>query len=310
MRRILCLVLALAVVMGTFPALAANAPIYVDGSGNGVIYDSAAAANAANGDSEGESGSSTDSAVTGTGTYELPTDDEEDEDDDGAVQKWEYTPSEMTATWNGRDVVVKSLGTVVSIVTMNNMNIEVYTRDLVFSPDVPEEKKLAIVNAPRNGRVSMHKRPNKKSAIIMKCQTCHIVPVYEITSSYARVQYEDANGYVSLNSLIFLPASQGTATIAYVAMNGNVNSSNTVNVRQEDSAAARILGELPCGQRVTLLQIGEKFSLIEAEGMRCYILNTWLTQLTDEQSHQIKGKGTQADMYASEVFLADTSNMD
>lgn len=210
--------------------------------------------------------------------------------DPGAPQKWEYDPTQLTATWQGKPVTVLALGSWVSIIRVEKENVEVYTRELQFTTKMGENAQLAMIDAPKNGRASMRKTASG-NAIIMKCQTNRIVAVSESTKKYIRCIYKDAQGWVLRSSIRFLTPAEGQAEFAYIAYKGNARSRQTVKVRQKASGSSRVLDEFPCGQRVVVIQRGDKWTEIEAENLRCFIKNEFLVTLTPEEAAELPVRG-------------------
>jgi hypothetical protein len=287
-------------------ALGDDSPIWVDGNGNIISGP----------DSGSSSGSETIVTPIVTETPDESSDDSSDEESDEgsdsddssdteSSNKWEYEPQTLYATLDGTQVEVLAVGTRVSIIKRDGVREEVYTNTLTFAEDVAEGKQLAIINTPKNGKATMFKKASSKSAIIMKCQTGRIVPVLGLTKSYALVQYEDAVGYVKCSSLTFLDADSGEATFAYIAYKGNTSSNNTVKVRQKASSSSRILDEFPCGERVTVITPGEKWTEIEVENLRCYILTEFLTTVDEEEAAKLPVKGIGSSIHATRTTKTD-----
>lgn len=231
---------------------------------------------------------------------EESTGDAEDGTEAEGPAKWEYESTTLTAQWQGQTVEVLAVGSQVSIIRQDKENVEVYTRDLTFAEEAEAGKSLAIITAPKTGRVSMRKKASSSAAVIMKCQAGRIVPVLGLTSRYALIQYEDAVGYVLRSSLTFLDAAEGQAEFAYIAYKDNPRSNNTVKVRQKASSSARVLDEFPCGQRVVVIERGEKWTEIEAENLRCFILSEFLTTVDDETAAALPVRGIGAKMRMTE----------
>ncbi len=281
-------------------ALAGDSPIWVDGNGNIISGP------------DSSSSDSTDTNITPIVTPDEDTDTEEDltpdegsdtdtdtDTDSSSNQKWVYESQTLTAALDGETVEVLAVGTRVSIIKRNGAREEVYTDTLHFADDIEAGKQLAIITAPKSGQASMFKKASGKSAIIMKCQTGRIVPVLAVTKSFALVQYKDAVGYVKRSSLTFLDAESGEASFAYIAYKGKTSSNNTVKVRQKASSNGRILDEFPCGQRVTVITPGEKWTEIEVENLRCYILSEFLTTVDEADAVNLPVRGIGSSVHAT-----------
>lgn len=189
---------------------------------------------------------------------------------------WAYDPEALTAQWQGKQVTVLSLGSVVSTVMADGEEKEVPTRELSWETTAEEGQRLAVINAPKSGSASLRKKASSKSVVLEKCRTGSIVAVLELTKKYAKINYQGAVGYVSRSSLTFLTPSAEAGLFATIAYKGNVKSRNTVKVRMTGSSKSRILGEYPCGTRVTVLLAEEKWTQIEVDGKRCAILTEFL----------------------------------
>ncbi|MDO4836874.1 MAG: SH3 domain-containing protein [Clostridia bacterium] len=293
-------------------SFASDSPIWVDGNGNIISGP----------DSSSSSSSTTDTVIIPEESTEedaeedLTPDEGSDTDgdtdtDDSSNQKWVYESQTLTATLGDETVEVLAVGTRVSIIQRNGAREEVYTDTLRFAEDVEAGKQLAIITAPKSGQASMFKKASGKSAIIMKCQTGRIVPVLAVTKNFALVQYKDAVGYVKRSSLTFLDADSGEATFAYIAYKGKTSSNNTVKVRQKASSNGRILDEFPCGQRVTVIAPGEKWTEIEVENLRCYILSEFLTTVDEADAVNLPVRGIGSSVHAvREVYASLATGTD
>ena len=303
-------------------ALADTAPIYVDGTGLGddhIIDPSSITTSPADTTTTGIDPSAYDPAVYDTTTQTtggevvftpVPEDygvTEPEEADPNAVPKWYYDPTPLVAQWRGQTGVVLSLGSVATVLKIGSETVEVYTRDITF-PLSEGATELAVIRAPKSGRISMFKKASGKSAIIMKCNTCTIVPVYARTKRYAKIHYQDAVGYVAASALDKLEIVQGDGDFAYVAVNGKPLYNDTVNVRQNGANGSRILKDFPCGQRVAVISESEdgKWTEIEGQGLRCFILSKFLTVVPESEAAELPVKGIGSRVHANAEVPAAT----
>lgn len=206
--------------------------------------------------------------------------------------KWAYDGQVLYAGYQGSQAEVLSLGTVASVLKTADGKVEVYTRDLSFAPKTEGAATgIAMIVTGKSGRISMFKRASKRSPIIMKCYTGHIVPVLGAQKGFVLIQYQDAVGYVQKSRLKMLSPSEGKGEFAYVAVKNNPRSKDQVKVRQSASGASRILGEFPCGQRVAVISRGSQWTEIEAQGIRCFILNHFLTTVPESEAVNLPVRG-------------------
>jgi len=91
----------------------------------------------------------------------------------------------VTASWSSeseqstRKVEVSRLGFSSSEIVVDGKLIEVKTKELSFSDTAPEGKKLAVIYAPRSGKVSLRKSANANAKVIKKVKAGTIVIVLE-----------------------------------------------------------------------------------------------------------------------------------
>ncbi|MDO4483797.1 MAG: SH3 domain-containing protein [Clostridia bacterium] len=269
MKKLIALaaVLAAAVLLAGM-ALAADTPIYVDGNGNII--------NPGNGQ------------VIQTIQTPAPTPKKEVVYD---PSYWQYDASVFTASWNGYQGTVLNLGQYVSLLKTDAGVLQVFTNELEFDTAVEPDKRFAVIGAEKSGQVSMHKRPVDKSAVIVKCATGMVVPVYEITGKYACIQYGDARGYVVASGLKFINCKTSEEPkFAYTAYNGKTTSRNTMKLRQKPSANSRNVQEVKCGVRVTVLNdnVDGEWCFVEYNGLQGYLQNKYLVSLSQQEAAELK----------------------
>ena len=271
-KTLLCLAAALII---AFPVLADEA-IWVDGNGgildaNGVVR--------------------TYIDVDRSRTNTVPTDsDGEDEDPEvpeysetqttpaAPSNKWVYTPTQLTATYEGRTVEVVHLNSCLSTIRVGRERQTVRTSELAFDTEAAEGKRLAMINTPKSGRAAMFKRASSKAGIIYKCQTNRIVTVQSVGKRFVKLHYADADGYVAAKSVTYLAPWEGDIQVATIAYKGNPKTRTTVKVRQKPSGSSRVLDEYRCGTQVVVLGQSGKWTEIEVENLHCFILTEFLTE--------------------------------
>ena len=185
---------------------------------------------------------------------------------------------EVTATSSGNvQVTLEQLGSTTSKVTYNGTTTEVATSDLVFSSDVPEDKKIAVVYAPRTGKASLRKKASTGADTIKKCKAGTIVSVLEYGKKFCKINYNGTVGYILTSCLQFhSPDEQPTGT-AVLSYKGKATGSTTINVRNDpDGDSAKII-EWRTGTSVQVFGEKDGWYEIEANGMRGYVMAEFLT---------------------------------
>lgn len=280
MKRILAAV-CIAVLLGT-SACADDNPMWVDGSGHiidtsGNITDTITPdKNTSNNvpyTGEGSEGGS----VVQPGQNNAPAEPTA-EPDPNAPHPWDYTPTQLTASWNGQKVEIIDLGTRLTTIRVNRKKQVVRTNSLTFDSEAAAGKQLAIIHTPKSGNAPLRKKASKKGTIFYRCQTGRVVAVKKNGKSFCRIHYADADGYVSTGSLKFIEPWDGEIMVAKIAYKGNPKSRETVKVRQKASGASRILDEFRCGTQVVVFGTTDRWTEIEVGGVHCFILSEFLTE--------------------------------
>lgn len=187
---------------------------------------------------------------------------------------------------NGEEnmVTLVTLGLVDSEVKLNGEVTTVRTADLTWDHDVDDENKLlAVINAKRTGQVTMHAKSKAKSTVLKKIDTNRIVLVLRIGKSYTRILCDGVEGFVLTDALDFYPVGgvkeedAPTPVPGWVSYKGKVNSKQSVNIRQSGQNGSRIIEEIRAGTPVWVFQQEGKWSEIEVDGYRAFILSEYIT---------------------------------
>jgi uncharacterized protein YgiM (DUF1202 family) len=169
------------------------------------------------------------------------------------------------------------LGTVYTVVSNGSQMETVPTNSLTFSASVPADHALAVIWAPRTGRAALRKSASDNAELLKQCKTGRIVIVLEAGKKYTRIIYKDTEGYIRTDCLHFYPASAETVLNGTLSYNGHTNGGTTINIRLEPDGY--VIDDLSTGTAVTVLVQGDKWTEIEVNGIRGYVLNKFLTVL-------------------------------
>lgn len=176
----------------------------------------------------------------------------------------------------GTAVTLKTLGTYTSTVVVNGEACDVPTASLQYG-SAPEEKRLAIIWAPRTGKASLRSRSGGKGDVLKQCKAGQIVAVLEVGREYSYVNYRGAVGWVLTDALKFhAPGDPSAVETALLAYNGRATGGTTINLRLE--ADGRRIGEYRTGTQVIVLGAGEEWTHVEVDGYRGYVQSRFLIQ--------------------------------
>lgn len=176
-------------------------------------------------------------------------------------------------------VKLLSVGSLYSRISIQRKVSQIPTRDLIFEMDenVPEEMRFASINAKRTGLATMHLRGSVKSDVVGRYQTNKIVLVLSLGRLYTKVWCDGSVGYIKTSSLSFYGAPDKDTTIATMAYKGRTKSRNTINIRQNGKSNSRILTDIPCGARLTVLGYGEESWVeVEVNGWRAWVQEKYI----------------------------------
>ena len=179
-------------------------------------------------------------------------------------------------------VTVKTLGLVTSLVTLDGEEVAVDTADLRWETKVDADKMLAIINAPRTGKATLHAKSSSKSAVLGKCDTNRVVLVLASGKNYTKISYDNTVGYVLTSALKFYPVGgveedEEPPKPGWVSFRGKLNSKNTINIRMNGKNGSRILTDFIAGTPLWVFSQDDRWTEIDVGGYHGYILNEYVT---------------------------------
>ena len=179
-------------------------------------------------------------------------------------------------------VTVKTLGLVTSLVTLDGEEITVDTADLRWETSVDASKMMAIINAPRTGKATLHAKSSSKSAVLGKCDTNRVVLVLASGKNYTKISYDNTVGYVLTSALKFYPVGgvdedEEPPKPGWVSFRGKLNSKNTINIRMNGKNGSRILTDFIAGTPLWVFSQTDRWTEIDVGGYHGYILNEYVT---------------------------------
>ena len=201
----------------------------------------------------------------------------ERKDGSNTVQSQSSAQTDTQANEGGTAVGVVELGRTSSKIQYQGKTVSVSTSDLTFSENVPENKKLATIYAPRTGKASLRQTASSKGTLLKNCKAGTIVSVLAIGNGYTRINYKGTVGYIKTACLKFYGDSESTAQ-GVLSYKGNTGGGTTVNVRNTPKGDSAKVAEWRTGTEVTILSHTNGWYEIEAKGIHGYVMDEFLTE--------------------------------
>lgn len=194
------------------------------------------------------------------------------------------TPSEAKAvkketpnTENTKETPHTESSKETSVIRRNSEGEKVGTGNFAFTQNVPEDKKNAIIYAPRTGKCSLRSKASDSSKVIKQCKAGRVVSVHEYGSKFCLIDYDGVTGYVLTNCLQFRNSNVETIGTGLLTYNGKATGRTTINIRLEANGESHKIGELKTGTEVTLFSINNGWYEIEYNGIHGFVQEKYLT---------------------------------
>ncbi len=174
------------------------------------------------------------------------------------------------------DVVYMGVGR--SMVMLDGQKTLVNTVDLKWQTEAPEEKVLAMVDAPRDGYTWLRRDPNTRitNPKIAQIRTNTVLRVVSAGKNWTKVDYDGLRGYVRSSSLEFFYNDHTDFVAGYLSVKGKTEGRDTVKIRSMDMSG-KILKECKVGTPVTVFDVIEGWVEIDGEGFHGMIQSKYVT---------------------------------
>ena len=181
-----------------------------------------------------------------------------------------------TGTAASAQVVYMGIGR--SCVTVNGQKQLVNTVDLKWETEAPEDKVLAVINAPREGYAWLRKAPNNKitNPKVQQCRTDSVVRVISTGKNYTLVDYNGMRGYVLTSSLEFFANDHTDFMSGCLSYNGKTTGKAIATAKSRDKSKKR-LKDCKVGTPVTVFDIIEDWAYVDLEGFFCRVEAKYIT---------------------------------
>lgn len=150
------------------------------------------------------------------------------------------------------------------------------TDQLILAEGVDAAHWIAVIHAPRTGTASLRAEASSNGKKLDDCATGRIVRVLEYGKEFTRVCYEEQEGYVLTDALLFFPGGQESIGHGILHMKNQTDGKNRINIRTTMSPSSAKVGEWPSGLSVTVLEEKGDWFAIEYDGWFGYVHQQYL----------------------------------
>lgn len=185
---------------------------------------------------------------------------------------------ENTSVIDGNvQITLEQLGSTTSRVIYNGTTTEVATSELVFSSDVSDDKRIAVVYAPNTGKASLRKKASTSADVLKKCKAGTIVAVLEYGKKFCKINYNGSTGYILTSCLQFISPDEQPTSTGTLTYKGKATGSTTINVRNDADGDSAKISEWRTGTEVLIFGYEDGWYEIEANGMRGFVMADFIT---------------------------------
>lgn len=168
------------------------------------------------------------------------------------------------------------LGAYTSVIEYEGRELTVPTAELQFSADVPEDKQVAYIHAPRSGKCSLRAKASDNAQVLVKCKAGTVVQVVSYGKNYCRIVYEGQVGYVQTACLKFLDTTAEPMCTWPLSYNGKMTGNAEVPIRNDKSNDSAIIVKLRSGTEVTVFSKSGAWYEVEHEGLHGFVHKNFL----------------------------------
>lgn len=194
-----------------------------------------------------------------------------------STAKKQSTETAPVITHEGETVTVTQLGVYTTTIIKAGETVDVPTAALSFAEDVPADKGIAVIHAPRTGKCTLREKASDSAKSLGKCKAGAIVAVLAYGRRYCRIVYDGEVGYVLTSCLKFYgeaDAPTGTGVLTY---NGKATGRTAINVRNAADGDSHKIAEWRTGTEVAVFGLEDGWYEIEHDGMHGFVQKKFLT---------------------------------
>lgn len=195
-----------------------------------------------------------------------------------AATSGDATEVQSDASASAVSVEILTLGTAESTIRYDGQERTVKTSELDFSAkDVPAEKAVAVVYAPRTGEASLRAKASTSSKVLRKCKAGTVVSVLEIKGKFSLVNMQGEIGYMRNDCLQYSSATRETMGTALLSYDGQTNGSIAINVRNDTNGSSAKVAEWKTGTEVTVFASEDGWVEVETDGIHGWVMEEYVT---------------------------------
>ena len=164
------------------------------------------------------------------------------------------------------------LGVHTSVVTtMAGEGLTVPTAELTIRGFDDKAHHVAVVSAPRTGTASLREKASGSGKVVASCAAGRIVAVVEYGGSYTKILYEDAEGYIRTDCLVFQDTSKAPLGTGVLHIKEAVDGKGSVTIRNTAAKSSSEVAEVPTGTSVTVHAAQGDWYIVEGDGWLGYV---------------------------------------
>lgn len=183
----------------------------------------------------------------------------------------------VTVTHEGEAVTVAQLGVHTSTVVKSGETLAVPTAELVFAEDVPADKAIAVIHAPRTGKCTLRRAASTGAKSLGQCAAGTIVAVLEVGSQFCKIVYDGEVGYILTACLKFCGGADAPTGTGLLTWNGKATGKTKINIRNDADGSAHKIAQWRTGTEVTVFGQTSEWVEIEHEGLHGFVHEDYLT---------------------------------
>ena len=200
--------------------------------------------------------------------------------DSTAARNGSETPTVWTdpATGTAQAVEVVYMGIGRAMIVLNGQQKLVDTVDLSWKTEAPEDKVLAVVDAPKAGYAWLRREPSNKitNPKLEQVRTDSVLRVIATGKNWTLVDYNGMRAYIQSSSLEFFRNDHTDFDTGLISVKGKTQGKDTVHVRSRDRGC-RDLGEYRLGTPITVFDIVDEWAEVDICGWHCRVLKKYVT---------------------------------
>lgn len=182
----------------------------------------------------------------------------------------------VTLRSTGEEARVVSLGSYTCQVLVDGEEITVPSSDVVFNSKQSDKEQLALIYAPRTGKVTMRATASTKGKNLGQLSAGTVVGVIEQGESFSKCVVDNKAVYI-LNSCLDYEHCVQHEEPGYGTLSLPKGNDGTVRVRAEASTKGLELTKWATGTEIQIIDVLDEWYEVEADGLRGFVMADYVT---------------------------------